>query len=321
MNTVGQRPKIVAALEEADEAAVRRFIGNGGGDGCETGEPVTGHCHSSQRIEPMGVEARGDQDEIGVEGGGCRAEDCFEGDLEIQVALSSWEGDIHCETHACAPALLGEGTCPRIEGELVRTEEKHVLSIVKNVLGSVAMVHVPIDDQDSFAIGVFQGMTGRDGNVIEEAESHGSIRFCMVAGGTHQGKGVASGATHDCIHGIHARPGREKCCVHRLCRCDRVSIDDGATTSDCFDRFTMTGTVDLAQGGHRGGVRCPADGPIDWVRVEAVQDSAESIRPFWVAGARIVPDHPFICEKKRWGHLSRTIRCVRDPAAVATRTR
>lgn len=58
--------------------------------------------------------------------------------------------------------------------------------LLKDVLGAVAMVHVPVEDEDSQgivgnALGVARGQRGR----VEEAEAAGGVSLCVMSRGTH----------------------------------------------------------------------------------------------------------------------------------------
>ena len=49
------------------------------------------------------------------------------------------------------------------------------------MLRAVAVVQVPVDDQDALEAVFFLCIGGSDGDVVEEAEAHGPVGFGMVA--------------------------------------------------------------------------------------------------------------------------------------------
>ena len=71
---------------------------------------------------------------------------------------------------------------------------------VEDVLRAVAVVHVPIDDEDAFDAVLLLRVAGRDGDVVEQAEAHAAAGIRMVSGGPHRAEGIAGGAGE---HGIH----------------------------------------------------------------------------------------------------------------------
>ena len=64
---------------------------------------------------------------------------------------------------------------------------------MKDIFRAVAVVDIEIDDGYTLQPVVFERMSGADGNVVEQAETHGPIAFSVVAG-------RADGA--ECIFGL-----------------------------------------------------------------------------------------------------------------------
>src|SRR5690606_19367160 len=78
---------------------------------------------------------------------------------------------------------------------LVDAEVEDAAVLVENVLGAVAVVHVPVDDGDALQSVDGAGVTGRDGDIVEDAETHAPV-----------GGGVVSGRA-DCTEGVAVFPG------------------------------------------------------------------------------------------------------------------
>src|SRR5690349_19977452 len=68
----------------------------------------------------------------------------------------------------------------RIMRVLMRAEEQHRAIAVKAVLGAVAVMHVPIDDQHPGDVVPLLSVPRRYRDVIEQAKPHGAIAFGMV---------------------------------------------------------------------------------------------------------------------------------------------
>lgn len=58
------------------------------------------------------------------------------------------------------------------------------------MLAAVAVMKVPIDNQDFFQAMFVPGIFGRQGDVIEQAESHGPIGFGMMPRRSGESKAV-----------------------------------------------------------------------------------------------------------------------------------
>ena len=89
-------------------------------------------------------------------------------------------------TRAGAQAGFAARAGARIPGRLMRAEEQHGAIGIKNVLRAVAVVYVPVRDQNAFRpVGALR-MAGGDRHAIKEAEAH-----------TARGAGVVPGWAND----------------------------------------------------------------------------------------------------------------------------
>jgi hypothetical protein len=66
---------------------------------------------------------------------------------------------------------------------LVHRDEVDPRVALDERLRPVAVVHIPVDDQDALEAMTLAGIVGRDGNVAEQAEPHRLITERMVAWG------------------------------------------------------------------------------------------------------------------------------------------
>jgi hypothetical protein len=89
-----------------------------------------------------------------------------------------------------ADAAFRRRASPRPPRRLVEGDEPDAGVPFHQRLGAVAVVDIPIHDQDPFATSPLRGPC-RDGHVGQEAEAHGAVCQAVVARGPDRGKGVA----------------------------------------------------------------------------------------------------------------------------------
>ena len=70
----------------------------------------------------------------------------------------------------------------RIQRRLVDRQEEHLRVGVEDVVGAVAVVHVPVDDHHPLAAAHVDRMARGDGDVVEQAEAHRAAGLGVVAG-------------------------------------------------------------------------------------------------------------------------------------------
>jgi hypothetical protein len=76
----------------------------------------------------------------------------------------------------------------------MRAEEKHGAVGVKNILGAVTVMHIPIRNEHFSESMLALRIAGRDGNVIKNAEAHALVGTSMVPRRPHNAKGVLNRA-------------------------------------------------------------------------------------------------------------------------------
>jgi hypothetical protein len=79
--------------------------------------------------------------------------------------------------------------------------------VIENILGSVAMMDIEVDHQDTIEAMNFDRMPGSNGYMIQQAEAHGRLLKGMVPGGPNSAEGPLGFAPQDTIDGIDHRPG------------------------------------------------------------------------------------------------------------------
>ncbi len=79
--------------------------------------------------------------------------------------------------------------------------------VPERMLGAVAVMQVPVDDQDTPQTAVPPGVGGPDGHVVEQAETHGPMRFGVMTGRADQGKTVIDGPCRQGVDQDRQPPG------------------------------------------------------------------------------------------------------------------
>ncbi len=159
----------------------------------------------------VGVEPGRNQDQIGPELPSRREQLVATGPLVLVVAQSGLQRHVDRESEAGPHATLGHCARVRIEVILVDVEEENGGIVVEDGLGSVAVVHIPVHNQDSFELVVLLGVPGRDGDVVEKAESHTAIRHGVVSSRPRRAERIADLARDDRIDGPEHATRRQPC--------------------------------------------------------------------------------------------------------------
>ncbi len=142
------------------------------------GDPAVG-----QRVLGMGVEARGHQQELRRVGARQRHHHVVDQRPELGVARARGHRQVDREPAPRARADVRRRPRPRIERRLVDRAEQHAGLGVEDVVGPVAVMHVPVDDHHALqAVGVHRVPRGH-GDAVEQAEPHGPRRLGMVPRG------------------------------------------------------------------------------------------------------------------------------------------
>ena len=106
--------------------------------------------------------------------------------FHISAARGHW--DIQRRPEAAAFTFFVEIAGSGIERELMGRDVEHVRIVFEDVLGSVAMMNVPVEDEDTRRGAVGLQCTHSDCHVIEEAETHGARSFRVMSRRPHCGE-------------------------------------------------------------------------------------------------------------------------------------
>ena len=93
------------------------------------------------------------------------------------------------------------GARPRIPRPLVHRDEVDVGLILHERLGAVAVVDVPIGDQNALEPVLLSRVVRGEGDISKEAESHGAVVNSVMPGRPHRGEAARMHAAHGEIDG------------------------------------------------------------------------------------------------------------------------
>ena len=118
-----------------------------------------------------------------------------EGRMHLTVSLViPCQGDVDGETQTIPPTCVLDESGAGIVGPLVYGKKKNFGGVVERVHGAVAVVYVPIQNQDSIQTVNVNTVHRSHRDVVEKAESHCPSCFGVVAGGTNKGERAAAPA-------------------------------------------------------------------------------------------------------------------------------
>ena len=146
----------------------------------------------------VGVEAGGDDEEVGFEGLQRGDGVGLPGGAKSLAAVAGGEREVEDVVgHARFVGGAGAG----VAGGLVAGDVEEIGVGLENMLGAVAVVDVEIDDRDACEAPALAGVPRGNGRRAEETEAHGLTGLGVVAGGTGGAEGGIGAAFH---HGIDA---------------------------------------------------------------------------------------------------------------------
>ncbi len=170
-----------------------------------------GQFESTERVALARVEAGRDHHQLrlvtvhGIRQG-------MERGQEFPPAGAGRHRPIHRGSEPRAAAGFLPASRPRIPRPLVRAEIEDGTVLVEDLLGAVAVVHVPVDDQHLADAVLPLRISGGDAGVVENAKAHAAFGRGMMSRRTHQAEGIVRLAAE---HGVDADARRAGCIVGR----------------------------------------------------------------------------------------------------------
>src|SRR6185437_5854422 len=319
----------VPTLEGSHHATSTPLRGTLGEEPREGRDVLELQREAAQRIAAQGVEAGGDENQIGDESLG----GLIDGALElIDVALrreSRGQGDVP----DVAQAVVIGGAAAWIPGPLVHRDEVDALIALDERLRPVPVVDVPVDDEHAVETVTATRVMGSDRHIAEEAEPHSAVAERVVAGRPDRAEAARGASVDGHVDGIQDAAGGRCCRIPGPFAGDGVGVERAAAGGDqLFDvadvnrvvreRELLRGGVsalDVLDGTEELGMvaECAGDGaqPADVLRVSPARVVAAAV------GVRDEGD-AHVRRASRPGHRTgRRRRCVRrkiDPSRAPT---
>lgn len=206
-----QSAEVIAAFENAHESTCAvpfRYAGHLIG---HPSEDVGAEFERSERIESMGVESGGEEDELRAEAFDRRQDRIVEGALPFGVAAGRQHRQVDREPLAGSLAAFVSvaGSWVHNAWMSMQANEEHAGIGFENVLCSVSVVYVPIQNEDAFQREVVDQMLGGDGDVVEEAKTHRHPPFRVVTRGSYGAKRIVDRTGHYVVDRLQDGPGRQ----------------------------------------------------------------------------------------------------------------
>lgn len=219
------------------------------------------HCFQrkpAQRVVEGRVEAGRDQNQVGGEAREHSVETCQK--LAHVVIRRETRGKRQVQGRPRSGAGTRFLPCagPRVEGALVHGKVENGGILVKDFLGAVPVVDVPIHDEYAFREPRAHRVTRGDGHVVEQTEAHRPVRRRMVARWPDCTEGRADLSLADGIHGAHHAPGRRESRIPGGSTDPRIGIHFHGSLQLrglLYDRFDSLHVLRLMDQGEQPGIR------------------------------------------------------------------
>jgi hypothetical protein len=105
---------------------------------------------------------------------------------------------------------------------LVRRDVQHLRVVVEDVLRTVSVVYVPVDDDDTFAL--IPQPSSRNGNVVHQTKAHRSVSEGVMTGRPNESECPLRPTRINFIDRREHGTGRSTSRFKRSTRCVRIGI-------------------------------------------------------------------------------------------------
>ena len=209
--TIRQAGKVISALQNSDQTSLTEGVGQFANLLGHPGKGLGGKVDLCQGIFTVGVKTGGDQNKIRLEFGHCGQYLNIESLPVFIISGPRHHWDIQSGTGSLAGSVfpLKAGTGKQRVWMLVDTDKKSMRIGLELVLCAVAVVNVPVQDRDPLDLMVDVEVFRGDGDIIEEAETHGGSVFGVMAGGAYRAESDFDLTSKDPIHGCDASAGSQ----------------------------------------------------------------------------------------------------------------
>ena len=195
-NAAGESFDVVAALQGADQPAWREPVSNITG---KPGEIFTAEGEPAEGVFGMGIEAGADEGKVGVE--------VFENPVKIATEElpvgsgfeASLQWAIQGGSLAGSLAFFLGSPRSRVKRRLVERIEKNRGVGIEDVLCSIAVVDIPVDDGHPGDSALALQITGGYRDIVEKTKPHDLIEFGVVARRPAATEGIFGARGEYCI--------------------------------------------------------------------------------------------------------------------------
>jgi hypothetical protein len=298
VGTLGQRPQVVAALQDQNQPVPGVAPGDGAHAPAQRGEAPGGDAHAAQRIVAVSIEPGRHQQQVGAVGIGNGLQQLVEDRRELGIAASLCERHVDGMARARTGADLVGAARARVERVSVRAEVQHVAAVIERVLRAVAVVDVPVHDEHALVAQGGAGVGRRYGDVVEEAEPHGPPSLGVVARRTHQGEGASR------ISGGHGRDRIDRCARgqerrgHASRRDRGVQVQGRRSPAQLLDPIHVGRLMDALDRLARRRLRDRPPDPGHGRASQRRDDGPQAVRPLRVIRPRIMAQHGLIDQQQ-----------------------
>ena len=310
----GEPFEMIATFENRDDAALRVSLGNFHEPLRRPGKIRFDKIETAKRIETMRVEAGRDDDQIRAKRVNLGKKSCFHRLPEHHAIVT--RGERRIDDIVMLPALVAS-TGAGEQRHLMRRGIADGAVGPEYFLGSVAVMHVEIEDRHLF--GAMRGLrvAGRDRRIVDEAKPHRRGGPGMMARRTHCDKGIFGAAAHDFIDcrrgGADAMADRGK--TLRAHHGVGIEMDFSARRRRGFDRVNIVRWVNPQDRRAIDSWRIRPDQRCEALVFEGLRYHPDTVWTFWMTKPGIVIEIRCVAQKKR-GHGGQT-RGTRGRAAGA----
>src|SRR3954447_4412126 len=145
----------------------------------------------------MGIKTRGNQYKLRIELPANRVDDCMKQLLVFFVTPARGDRQVDGIAFTLSlPNFLGSPGS-RVVGILMGGDVQYSRGIVKAVLRPVAMVHIPIHEQNPPQAKLFTQILGTDRRAVEQAKAHRPSALGVMSWRPYESKAVVHLTRHD----------------------------------------------------------------------------------------------------------------------------
>src|SRR5262249_24559140 len=137
------------------------------------------------------------------------------------ITGTGWQRHIHGVALTTSRARFRRRASARVEGILVRAKVEDTGVRFEDVLCAVAVVHVPVDDQNVVEPMLLLEIARQNGDIIEQTKTHGAVGLRMVPWRPYSTEHLRHLAAH------HRISGRQGSCHSFQSSVTRITTNDG----------------------------------------------------------------------------------------------